>query len=462
MWRIKADFYKSLIRVNQLNLLNPRSMIFPDQIESNLDIKSVINWRAMGQLNASLHYARPQVERVDELITRLHQVYKGDPAAIRVVRAPLRISPLGAHIDHQLGRVTGMTVDRSILFAFAPTTDGTVQVNSLDFNTATNFTLSAVPASSRGDWGNYLRGAVVALQKEHRLTQGLVGVLGGDMPIGGLSSSAAVTIAYLLALETVNQLAMTPDENIRLVTRTEHEYIGLNNGILDQTSILFSRRNHLTIIDCQSVQIDRAPAHIAPDSYAIMAVYSGVAQGLVGTGYNNRVAECQAAARQLLGFVGQDPGHDPRLRHVAPEHFADYNTRLDEPLRKRATHFFTEMGRVTSGEQAWRAGDLPRFGALITQSGESSIKNYESGCPQLITLYDILADTPGVYGVRFSGAGFRGSCLALVDPNASTAIADAVHQRYPQAHPDIADKYSVHLCQPADGADLLQANLNAD
>lgn len=390
-----------------------------------------------------------------ELTTALRQRYTGDPSAIRVVRAPLRISPLGAHIDHQLGRVTGMAVDRSILFAFAPTNNGTVHVESLDFSTTTNFSLSHIPPYHKGDWGNYLRGAVVALQRDQPLTHGLIGVLSGDMPIGGLSSSAAVTIAYLLALESVNNLALTPAENIRMVTRTEHEYIGLNNGILDQTSILFSQRNHLTVIDCQSVQIDRAPARIDPQRYAIMAVYSGVAQGLVGTGYNNRVAECQAAAGQLLHLAGQAEGSDPRLRHVAPEHFATYSRQLDEPLRKRATHFFTEMARVASGEVAWRDGDLVRFGELVSQSGESSIKNYESGCPQLITLYEILRATPGVYGVRFSGAGFRGSCLALVDPGASETIAEAVHRRYPQTHPDIADKYSVHLCQPADGAALL-------
>lgn len=394
-----------------------------------------------------------------ELIAALRKRYTGDLAEIRVVRAPLRISPLGAHIDHQLGRVTGMAVDRSILFAFAPTNDGSLHVESLDFATTTDFSLHKIPPYQKGDWGNYLRGAVVALQRDQPLTRGLLGVLGGDMPIGGLSSSAAVTIAYLLALESVNNLALTPAENIRMVTRTEHEYIGLNNGILDQTSILFSQRNHLTLIDCQSVQIDRAPARIDPSRYAIMAVYSGVAQGLVGTGYNNRVAECQAAARQLLTLSGQAEGSDPRLRHVAPEHFAAYSAQLDEPLRKRATHFFTEMARVASGEVAWRDGDLIRFGELVSQSGESSIKNYESGCPQLITLYEILRNTPGVYGVRFSGAGFRGSCLALVDPAASETIAEAVHRRYPQTHPDIADKYSVHLCQPADGAQLLPSAL---
>lgn len=410
----------------------------------------------MNHSRSQLHLARPQDERIDELITNLSKHFHGDSSLIQVVRVPLRISPLGAHIDHQLGRVTGMAVDRSILFAFAPTTDGTVHVHSLDFAAPTSFALSSIPAYCKGDWGNYLRGAAAALRSTYGIQNGLVGILGGDMPIGGLSSSAAVTIAYLLGLQAVNDLTIDAAENIGLVTRTEHDYIGLKNGILDQTSILFSRRNHLTVIDCDTVEINRAPARIAPETYAILAVYSGVAQSLVGSGYNNRVAECQAAAEQLLALGGQPRSADPRLRHVDPALFEAYAQRLDEPLRKRATHYFTEMARVAAGEQAWRDGDLHGFGELVAQSGESSIKNYESGCPQLITLYEILRNTPGVYGVRFSGAGFRGSCLALVDPARSEAIADAVHQHYPHAHSDIADAYSVHLCQPADGAGVLK------
>lgn len=409
----------------------------------------------MGFTESSIHIARDINERAHQLTERLCRQYAVDPAQVRVVRSPLRISPLGAHIDHQLGRVTGMAVDRAILLAFAPTRDGTVQVESLDFPNATRFHLTAVPSHQKGDWGNYLRGAVLALQKSHTLTQGLVGVMDSDMPIGGLSSSAAVTIAYLLALESVNGLDVTRQENIKLVTRTEHEYVGLNNGILDQTSILFSQRNQLTLIDCQSVQIDRAPTNADPSAYAILAVHSGVTQALVGTGYNNRVAECQEAARLLLQQASQPIPADARLRHVTPEFFATYRAHLPDPLQRRATHFFGEMERVAQGEVAWRAGNIRQFGELISQSGHSSINYYECGCPQLITLYTILNETAGVYGTRFSGAGFRGSCLALVDPQQRDTIAEAIHRRYPQAHPAEADRYSIHFCQPADGAQLI-------
>jgi galactokinase/galacturonokinase len=274
------------------------------------------------------------------------------------------------------------------------------------------------------------------------------------MPIGGLSSSSAVTIAYLLALEAINNLAMPPEENVALVRFTENQYIGLNNGILDQTVILFSRLNHLTLIDCQSIQIDPIPTSLQTDEFDIMIVYSGVTQALMGTDYNNRVAECREAARLLLTYGGLEVGADSRLRRVPPDLFEAEGHRLPESLRRRATHYFGEMQRVIDGVTAWQAGDLNRFGRLISESGESSIKYYECGCPQLITLYELLRDTPGVFGVRFSGAGFRGNCIALVDPAAREAVAAAIQRRYPVAHPELAGAYRIDFCQSEDRAQL--------
>ncbi|MBI1880060.1 MAG: hypothetical protein HYR94_17885 [Chloroflexi bacterium] len=167
--------------------------------------------------------SRPEAERVETLISQLKRQPQVDPAKIGVVRAPLRICPLGAHIDHQLGLVTGMTIDQSILLAFAPTTDGSVYVESHNFEPAVSFSLGQVPDYTPRDWGNYIRGAALALQQTQQLQHGLRGVVDGEMPIGGLSSSAAVTIAYLLALEAVNHLEESPERNVALVRFTENQ-----------------------------------------------------------------------------------------------------------------------------------------------------------------------------------------------------------------------------------------------
>lgn len=398
--------------------------------------------------------ARPEAERIETLINRLKNHRQVDPAAIGVVKAPLRICPLGAHIDHQLGRVTGMTIDQSILMAFAPTTDGSIYVESLDFEPPVSFNLNDVPGYTPRDWGNYIRGAVLALQQNYQLRQGLIGIVDGEMPIGGLSSSAAVTIAYLLALQAVNRLEVTPETNVGLVRFTENQYIGLNNGILDQSVILFSQPNHLTVIDCETIQVEQIASPAITPAFEILVVYSGLTRALVGTDYNSRVAECREAARLLLDHTGEPPSPDLRLRHVSPAIFESAGSNLPANLRRRANHYFSEMQRVADGIAAWCKGDLYRFGELVSASGESSVKNYECGSPQLITLYETLGQTPGVLGARFSGAGFRGSCLALIDPSARESIAEAIHRRYPEAHPDEAEAYSLHFCQPDGRAEV--------
>jgi galactokinase/galacturonokinase len=409
---------------------------------------------------APIRLAQPEADRIEALRAHLQRNHSVDPADIQVVKAPLRICPLGAHIDHQLGPVTGMTIDQSILMAFAPTPDESVYVESFNFEHPISFNLNDVPPYQPRDWGNYIRGAVLALQRQYPLKQGLVGVIEGDMPIGGLSSSAAVTIAYLLAFEAINELEVCPETNINLVRYTENEYIGLNNGILDQSVILFSKPKHLTLIDPNTLQIDLVPTRIQVDDFEVLVVYSGVTHVLVGTDYNSRVAECQEAARTLLSYVSDNhTGVDTRLGHVNPDIFEAEGYRLSPPLKRRATHYFGERQRVIDGVEAWQAGDLQRFGQLMNESGESSIKYYECGSPQLITLYEILRETPGVYGTRFSGAGFRGNCIALIDPAARETIAEAIQRRYPLAHPQEAEIFSIHCCRTDGQAHLIPRSM---
>lgn len=426
-------------------------------------------------------------QSIDQIAGTLKERWGVSEDEIRVVCSPLRICPLGAHIDHQLGLVTGMTIDRNILLAFAPNREGKVWISSTSFSPPVEFSLDNVPARVPGDWGNYVRGAVVALQQRYDLQHGIYGVVHGDMPIGGLSSSAAVGVAYLLALEQANGLEVAPLENIRLDQYIENVYLGLNNGILDQSIILLSDEKHLTYLDCQSVEVQMIDSPFQQDDFEVVVVHSGISEVLVGTDYNRRVAECQEAARLMLEWAGYDvpdpsttlrpfdgapfgfaqgrqdrlcpkqgSGHSSlTLRLVPEEVYHTYGRRLPQKLGKRAAHFFTEMQRVRDGVAAWRKGDLDALGQLISASGASSINNYECGCEHLITIYEILNTCPGVYGARFSGAGFRGCCIGLINPAYRDNIVEAIQGRYPQVHPDVADKYGVYFCHPAGKATLL-------
>ena len=328
-----------------------------------------------------------------------------------------------------------------------PRSDQHIRIESLNFEGCIEFDLDNVPSKSPSDWGNYIRGAVLALQQRYDLNTGIDAVVEGSMPIGGLSSSAAVGVAYLLALEVANGLEVSPEENIEYDRYIENTYLGLKNGILDQSIILMSDRDHLTFLDCQSVQFERYPTPADNGRFEVVVAYSGLRKSLTSTDYNNRVNECQQAARMMLEWAGLEVPNPVRLRMVPQEVYQTYAHRLPAPLDRRARHFFTEIERVREGVAAWRAGDLEEVGRLINASGASSVYDYESGCPHLITLYNILSECPGVYGARFSGAGFRGSCIGLVNPAYREQIVAAIDARYPQAHPDVADAYSVHFCQ---------------
>ena len=144
-----------------------------------------------------------------------------------------------------------------------------------------------------------------------------------------------------------------------------------------------------------------------------------------------------------------------RLRDVPLEVFEAYKDRLPESFRKRAEHYYSEFQRVEEGTTAWEDGDIDRYGELVFQSGWSSIHNYECGCDELIRLYEILRETDGVYGARFSGAGFKGCCMALIDPEKAERIERTVTDAYLRAFPGLSGTYEAHVCESADGVKLV-------
>lgn len=373
------------------------------------------------------------------------------PGKVRAVVSPYRVCPLGAHVDHQLGQVTGMAIDQGVILGFAPAENGRVTLTSRDFTGEVSFPINRVPGPREKDWGNYARGAVRALQQRFHLERGIVGVTSGRLGEGGLSSSAAIGVAYLLALEQTNGLRVSAQDNISLDQEIENGYLGLRNGILDQATILLSRRGFLTHIRCADGSHELIPEAKDMPSFALVIAFSGLQQALVGTDYNRRVDECAAAARILLSACGR-PEAPALLGNVTRAEYETHAKTLTGAPARRAAHFFSEVERVEQGLDAWRQGDLTRFGELVTASGASSIEQYECGCKPLIDLYQILVETAGVYGARFSGAGFRGCCVSLVESSAAEEVAEQVRERYLAVQPELAASAPVLVCAPADGA----------
>ena len=380
--------------------------------------------------------------------------YKRAPEGIAF--SPYRVCPIGAHIDHQLGKVTGLALDKGISIAYGPKQNGVVELHSLNFDKRAQWHIASVPTPKQNDWADHLRGATIALSRRYPLHKGLCGVIEGSLPIGGLSSSAAVIIAFLKALCRVNGITLTDHELVMTAKEAENEYVGVSCGKLDQSCEVYSKKDHLLYLDTLTDEYELIPTHADMPEYEIAVFFSGIQRSLAGTGYNMRVDECKSAAYALMAYSGMDYGKysEAYLRNIPKSVYEEYRDRLPENWAKRAAHCFGEFERVELGAEAWRRGDLHEYGRLSFESGKSSIVNYETGSPELITLYELMRATDGIYGGRFSGAGFKGCCIALIDPAYREEITRRITEGYVKEYPGLKDSFSVHFCKSADGVKI--------
>ena len=382
---------------------------------------------------------------------RFKEIYKREPEALAF--CPYRVCPIGAHSDANLGKVTGFAIDKGIHLAYSPKHNGVVELCSLQFEKRAQFHVRDVPRHKQNDWADYLRGATLKLSERYPLTFGLSGVIEGTLPIGGLSSSAAVALVFLKALCKVNNIQPEPLELILTSMAAENEYVGVNSGKLDQSCEVYSKKDHLLYLDTKTDEYELIPTHPSMKPYRIAIFFSGIERSLAGSKFNMRIDEARSAAYALMAYAGLEYGKfsEANLRAVPREIYENYKDRLPETWRRRAEHWFTEFDRVEQGAEAWRRGDLETYGKLSFESGQSSIVNWETGSPELKALYDIMRHTDGIYGGRFSGAGFKGCCMALIDPSFETEIKQKVTSEYLKTFPELEGKYSVHFCQSADG-----------
>lgn len=390
-------------------------------------------------------------EKVTEAFT---QKYKRKPTD--TLFTPYRVCPLGAHSDHNLGKITGFAIDKGIHIAYGPKMNGVIEIESLQFPKRAQWHVSSTPSEKEGDWADHLRGATIALNLRYPLRVGMSAVLDGELPIGGLSSSAVVIITFLHALCRLNNIRLHRNELIEISKEAENKYVGVSCGKLDQSCEIYSRKDNLLYMDMKDDSYTRIPTPSNMKPFVIGVFFSGLERSLAGSKFNMRVDELRSAAYSLKALSGMEYGkfEETNCRDVPYETYLEYKDRLPENFAKRAEHWYTEFQRVEAGAKAYENGDIEEFGRLVTQSGWSSIYNWEIGSPELIKLYEILKDCEGVYGTRFSGAGFKGCCMAIINPDYVDSIKEKVEKEYLEAFPNLNGKYSAHICHTADGVRL--------
>jgi galactokinase/galacturonokinase len=368
-------------------------------------------------------------------------------------------------VDHQHGLVTGFAIDKGVDLYFDVRSqkedgrgDSLVVLDSETFSGHVEFDIATPTLVKQGNWGDYARGAKFALQKRFKLQTGIKGTIKGSLPVGGLSSSAAVLIAYVMAFAKANNIILAPFEVMKIASEAEREYIGLNNGLLDQACIALGKKDHLLMLDCESDEYRLIPKPGNMPEFELGIFFSGLTRSLMSSDYNLRVTECKTAAWIVQAYENVPlKTHDKTfLRDVPETMYRRHRDNMPPRFARRAEHFYTEHKRVREGITAWETGNIEWLGSLSKASCESSIHNYECGSPELIAIYEIMRELPGVWGGRFSGAGFKGACIALVDPAYKEGIERVLTERYLEQFPEYEKTFQVFWVKPDDGARFVE------
>jgi galactokinase len=361
-----------------------------------------------------------------------------------VVRAPGRVNLIGEHTDYNDGFVLPCAIDYETLVAAAPRDDMRLRVVAADCAEASDeFRLDAPIAALPGaSWANYVRGVVALLQQRGVHLRGAELAIAGNVPQGaGLSSSAALEVAVLQALNSLHGLALDATEIAQLAQRAENDFVGCHCGIMDQLVSARGRAGHALLIDCRSLETTPVPL---PEGLAVMIVHSRVARGLVDSAYNERRAQCEAAARHF----GVEA-----LRDVSAAQLEAGARGLDPLVLRRARHVVSEIQRTLDAADALAAGDLARLGRLMTASHASMRDDFEITVPAIDRLVEIAQDTIGDEGgARMTGGGFGGCIVALL-PHERTAVLQArIAAEYRAPNGEAA---GVWVCTARDGAGTL-------
>ena len=361
-------------------------------------------------------------------------------------RAPGRVEVLGNHTDYNEGVVLSAAIDREVWIAAAPATSAESTLTSLRFPDPVAVR-DIVPQKGKNAWVNYPVGVYKILKDRGYPVAPFNLAIHSTVPLGaGVSSSAALEVATAFALCGLFNLSIEPTELAKICQKAENSFVGANCGLLDQFSSIFGKAGHLLYCDFRS--LDHSAVSMDGSDVILAVTLSGVTHSLVAGEYNSRRRECFAAAKY---FAERNP-QVTMLRDVTMQQLLDARTGLDPQAFKRALHVVGEDERVFNGIELMKKSAIKEFGALLYQSHESSMHNFENSCKELDILVDIAKSVDGVHGSRLTGGGFGGATLTMMKSGAKERFAETIKREYKKCS---GRETTVHFAKIADGAGLV-------
>ena len=315
-----------------------------------------------------------------------------------------RINLIGEHTDYNGGFVFPGAIDKCMVAEIRLNGTDKVRAFALDLDEYCEFGLKEEDAPSQS-WARYIFGVCRETEKRGGKVGGFDTVFSGDVPLGaGMSSSAALESVFAFALNELFGNGIDKFELARIGQSTEHNYCGVNCGIMDQFASVFGKKGNLMRLDCRSMEFEYFPFDPAQYGYKLVLLNSCVKHVLVGSPYNDRRASCERVAKVL----GQE-----FLRGATMDQLEAIKEQISEEDYMRARYVIGEEQRVLDVCEALKAGDYETVGARMYETHWGMSKDYEVSCEELDFLATVAKEC-GVSGSRIMGGGFGGCTINLV------------------------------------------------
>ncbi len=341
------------------------------------------------------------------------------------VDSPGRINIIGEHTDYNMGYVLPTAIEKKITFKFQKNgSDKICHVYSKGYDTGFELSLDKIE-KSKIEWENYILGVLNEISKRSDKLRGFDCTLESHVPIGsGVSSSAALECGLAFGLNEMFDLGLTKMDIVELSQAAEHTYAGTKCGIMDQFASVMSKKGHVILLDCESLEYSYIPIQIKP--YKIVLLNTNVSHNLASGEYNVRRAQCEEGVAVLQKKYPEVKS----LRNATMDMLNSVRNELDETVYNRCSYIIQEKTRVLEAVEALKANNLKRVGELLYETHDGLSKMYEVSCPELDFLVEFSKKYDSVLGARMMGGGFGGCTINLVHEDAIEEFVKAASVAY--------------------------------
>lgn len=366
--------------------------------------------------------------------------FKTDPL---LIFSPGRINIIGEHTDYNDGFVFPAAVDKGIAAAIQKSDSGSCTAIAINLDSTIEFELDKLKPSKEGSWENYVFGVVAEIQNRNKVVGDFNIIFKGNIPGGaGMSSSAALENSVVFGLNELFELGLSKEEMILISQKAEHNYVGVNCGIMDQYASMFGKKDHALHLDCRTIK--SKPYKIDFKDHQLMLINTNVKHSLSDSAYNDRRSACESISK-LLGIKA--------LRDATEEDLETIIDKVTPANYQKALYIIQENARTLKAAKAIENNDLETLGSLIYQSHEGLSNQYKVSCDELDFLVEQAKKNKHVLGARMMGGGFGGCTINLIAKKEAKAFAEAASKAYKNK---FDKECSVYFIQLSDGTHLVK------